>query len=475
MDLERLSERPRPRLVRALDLAAVPRAFRPEPLVASEMAEFYSDALDKQRASHLLRRIKDDLLETVEQGFFFKGILYGNRGTGKSTDINRLLDDAELKQRFLVVRLDALNELNPQTFSVADVLILLFVNLIESCDARSQELKRAFPARNTMELDLQSALSPYFPELQSKEEQSTTKGGGAEINLLQTIKLSLRAEGQKKIDVVQRRDTLTNLSATLDRQAEVIKRQLPGLEILVIGENFDKEQIPPRLLHDTFVQYASVFSALRLNFFFTLPVPFVYAYSNELAFRRENRYPIYDVPVANREHRRDEAGCSALLDLVTKRADWQNLFADDTLERLLRASGGDLYLLFALTVNAARWARYRHEDDPASEAKILPNDAEKAIREQLGIFRNELGTAPNDPDDTPWKDKLQKLRDIYEQKPDANVPDKTLYQLLRKRAVLFFNGTGRYGVHPLAVEILREQLTGDTTFVFHNDGLIAAP
>lgn len=72
----------RPLVERALDIAGIPKAFRPEPLIAEEMAEFYSEALDRQRGNHLLRRIKDDMLESAEQGFFFKGVLYGNRGIG---------------------------------------------------------------------------------------------------------------------------------------------------------------------------------------------------------------------------------------------------------------------------------------------------------------------------------------------------------------------------------------------------------
>jgi hypothetical protein len=96
---------------------------------------------------------------------------------------------------------------------------------------------------------------------------------------------------------------------------------------------------------------------------------------------------------------------------------------------------------------------------------------ESAVLEQLGIFRNELGTAPNDPDDIPWAEKLQKLRDIYEGLPAANVPDKALYQLLRRRAVLFFNGKGRYGVHPMAAEILHEQLVSDPRFRYRGGGL----
>ena len=82
-----------------------------------------------------------------------------------------------------------------------------------------------------------------------------------------------------------------------------------------------------------------------------------------------------------------------------------------------------------------------------------------------------MGTIPNDPDETTWDQKLQKLRCVYEGDPAAGVPDKALYQLLRRRAVLFFNGKGRYGVHPLAVEILREQLANDPGFKYRGGGL----
>ena len=463
-------------LERATDVAGIPRAFRPEPLVAEEMARFYSDSLDRQRAPHLLRHIKDDLLESADQGgFFFQGVLYGNRGTGKSTEINRLLDEAAIKEKFVVIRLDALAELNPQTFSVADVLKLLLTNLIVQCEEKCAEAGRAFHEAGIMAADLQQTLAPFFPELQGKETITKTTGGGGELSFLQLAKLSIRVEGQRKVDSVSALETLTALNAVIERQIGIARERLPGYELLVIGENFDKEQIPQKLLEDTFVQYASVLRALRLHLLFTLPVPFVYSFGEQLSFRRENRYAIYDVPVYSQDHCRDDAGCQALIELLQKRADLDAVFAKDALELLLRASGGDLYRLFAIAVNSGRLARYRYEDDPTSERRVLLKDVETAAREQLGIFRNELGTAPNDLEDVPWDLKLQKLWDIYKGQPAANVPDKALYQLLRRRAVLFFNGRGRYGVHPMAVEILREQLVSDPRFRYRGGGLDLTP
>jgi len=106
---------------------------------------------------------------------------------------------------------------------------------------------------------------------------------------------------------------------------------------------------------------------------------------------------------------------------------------------------------------------------------ILRQDVATIVREQLGIFRNEMGTVPGDMDPTDWATKRQKLRDMCEGTPDASVPDAALYGLLRRRAVLFCNGKGRYGVHPLAAEILREQLAKDPTFRYKGGALDLEP
>jgi hypothetical protein len=466
---------PRPLLERATSLSGIPRAFRPAPLIAEEMANFYSESLNKRRANDIQRSIKDDLVESAAQGFFFKGVLYGNPGTGKSTEINRLLEETEIKDSFVVIRVDALDELNPQTFSVADVLLLLMVNLILRCRERCQELGIAFNEWGIMVNDLQSQLAPFFPELQNKEQLTRITGGSGELNILQMIKLGIRVEGQRKVDTVSPREMLKELSAVLERHISAAKSHLPGYELLVIGENFDKREIPQQLLHDAFVQYSSVLRDLRLHLLFTLPVPFVHSYGTQLGFRRDNRYPVYDVPVCNENHARDREGCQALIELMQRRADLKSVFEDNALELLLRASGGDLYRLFAIVLKAGRLARYRHEDIPESEDKVLLKDVETVVWEQLSIFRSEMGTVPNDPDETTWEVKRKTLREIYEGEPSADVPDPVLYELLRRRAVLFFNGRGRYGVHPMGVEMLREQLARDPTFQYRGGGLDLTP
>src|ERR1035437_5564616 len=93
---------------------------------------------------------------------FFKGVLYGNRGTGKSTEINRLVDEPTIRKQFIVVRLDALDQLNPQTFSVADVLLLLGISLVEGCLDACERAGRAFNEAYTI---INECSLHVFPEV----------------------------------------------------------------------------------------------------------------------------------------------------------------------------------------------------------------------------------------------------------------------------------------------------------------------
>ena len=70
----------------------------------------------------------------------------------------------------------------------------------------------------------------------------------------------------------------------------------------------------------------------------------------------------------------------------------------------------------------------------------------------------KLGQSPYDiAEQTPYSEKSKRLVDVYNRTPDHDVPDPILYSLLRGRAIQEFNGEGWFGVHPLVVDILKEQ------------------
>jgi hypothetical protein len=72
-------------------------------------------------------------------------------------------------------------------------------------------------------------------------------------------------------------------------------------------------------------------------------------------------------------------------------------------------------------------------------------------------YRMRLGQSPYDARQLPYPEKATRLVAVYNGTPDSFVPDAVLYSLLRGRAVQEFNGQGWFGVHPLVVDLLKEQ------------------
>jgi hypothetical protein len=180
---------------------------------------------------------------------------------------------------------------------------------------------------------------------------------------------------------------------------------------------------------------------------------------------------IYDVPIFQPNHQRDPIGIDSMRRALAKRVH-PGLFAPDQIDRLVIASGGNFRTLFR-TVDYAgiqAFVRLRKAKSTDPDAgPISDEDTTRAINNRRAEYRDRLGESGWDDDPVPIKDKLERLRDIYDQKPYHDMPDKILSKLLQAGAVQVFNGTVRLTVHPLVVDILVEQglLTRDA------DGFIA--
>jgi hypothetical protein len=170
-----------------------------------------------------------------------------------------------------------------------------------------------------------------------------------------------------------------------------------------------------------------------------------------MPFGRERQFVVPDIAVYRRDYEPDETGIGALFDVIYRRVDESLL--DERLARALAiASGGNIRDLFDLVHRASLAAEVR------GALKIEHEDALEAIRNLRGIYKQQLGETFFDAQNKiTIKDKLDKLTALYRGEPAAQIADRILYLLLRHRMVLQFNGEGWYGVHPLVVDILKEQ------------------
>ena len=181
-------------------------------------------------------------------------------------------------------------------------------------------------------------------------------------------------------------------------------------------------------------------------------IPVWLAYSPEAERLLLDKHMIYDTPVYRQDHSPHEEGRRAIQTVLEARVT-PALFADGQMVRLIVASGGNLRDLFSLVVEAGDGAKIRNPD-----AKLIcQEDATKAINKLRRDYRNKLGESPFDLKPIADKEKMDRLLAVYNNAPGNKKPNPVHYSLLRARALQEFNGPGWFGVHPLVVDILKDE------------------
>ncbi|MBV9759165.1 MAG: hypothetical protein JO340_01260 [Acidobacteriaceae bacterium] len=268
------------------------------------------------------------------------------------------------------------------------------------------------------------------------------------------MKADIKYAADRKTETVERRlKRLPDLVELCNRVMDVCSRGLEEQEHkewLLIVEDLDKATISPQQLQDLFTQYGTVFRELRVSIIFTIPVWL--GYSSESVRLPFDRHMVPDAPVFDQQHREHEAGREAVRQVLEARVS-DRLFSEGQMARLIVASGGNLRDLFAMVQDAGDRAQSR--DDRAK--RIEHDDTTGAINKLRDQYRMRLGQSPYDQFPITYQDKLPKLLAVYNREADNEIPDPTLYSLLRARAIQEFNGTVWFGVHPLVVDILKDQ------------------
>ncbi len=228
-------------------------------------------------------------------------------------------------------------------------------------------------------------------------------------------------------------------------------RQKTGQEWLFIGEDFDRAGIPTALLEDLFVTYANIFRELRTHLIFSLPINLFYSSkATQLPFASDRSFVLSDTPVFQPDKTANQKGRDAITLVLTARVN-VDLFAPKQMNRAIVASGGNLSDLFSLVNYAADTAIIR------GGQQIEADDLDRAIYNLRSDYERRLGQSPYDPDPVTYPEKADRLMEIYNDNPKAQITDSVMYSLLNARAIQEFNGKRWFCVHPLVVDILVKQ------------------
>ena len=433
--------------------------LRPDPLMGPEQLQrFYRGQVNEVRGADTVKRLSRELQQAY-RAVPFRAFVMGHPGVGKSTEITRLLE--RVKDQHVGVRLNVAAELNPASFKIFDVLILMLARLAE----QANELG-AVPLGGVEQLV--SGVERWFGTEKHTEthKRSTTAGveAGAGIKgdspwaallgLFASAKAEVRYAADRQTETVSERlRRLPELVALCNRLIELCGSRLyetTGKEWLLIIEDLDKTVISPPELRELFVQYGNVLRDLRISMIFTIPVWLAYSPAAvQLPFER---YMIPDTPVYDRRHLPHLEGRAAVRTVLEARVS-PDLFAEGQMMRLIVASGGNLRDLFDMVRDAGNWAL----DRDSTASVIGPADVRSAIGKMRVEYLRRLGESPYDATTISYADKRTKLLAVYNDEPDNGVLDAVSYSLLRGRAVQEFNGERWCGVHPLVVDILKQQ------------------
>jgi len=280
--------------------------------------------------------------------------------------------------------------------------------------------------------------------------------GGLDAKLFAKIRATFKISRKRTEETTEY--TYSALSDLLDvvnrvfTECKQVLQSETGQEWIVVVEDFEKLGVEAEPLRRLFFDYRLLLEQLQCNLLFVIPVGLAYTQEAEqMPFGPLRQYMIPDIAVyTKRDHEPNEEGLRALKDVIDRRVEPGLL--DEALARLLTiASGGNLRDLFELLSRAGIAAEARQA------SRIEQPDALEAVQALRSSYRFRLGESDyGGPDAIAIPQKMEKLAAVYRGDPNAQIPDKTLYVLLRQRVVLQYNGNGWFGVHPLVVDILKE-------------------
>jgi len=446
------------KLKKATLLSEVYKTVFPEPLMNSqELNAFYNPEIIAIRGGKVMSKMQTRLLR-ADKNKPFKAFLMGHPGVGKSSALTWLIQ--EIKDHFQAVRFSAKEQLDMVNFRAFDVLLLTVTELAEQC---AKPIKEG-GCGVRVDDNLIRPLWDWFAttELSETKKEEITAGVGAGIDSGSTlwgkfIGLKAKVFAEAKYAGAREQKTvdyrLNNISELIQIANQIIDscnnllRQTIQKQWLIVWEDFDKEGIPKDSIRQLFLEYGHIFNDLNAHMITNIPITLGYSGEARGVIDETPRYLLHDSPVFDKDHGPHKQGRNILRAVLERRMDIA-LFENDVLEHLLVASGGNLRDLFTMILDATDLAI----GDKLS--KIGENHARNAIVTQRIEYERRLGTDRFAEEPIDFTEKIQRLKEIYHNKPDSSRTDNILYSLLRSRAVQEFNGERWFGVHPLVVDYL---------------------
>jgi hypothetical protein len=433
---------------RAETLSEIRQATDVGPLDGESLQEFYVPA-DPARdplfpPSGVLR---DLLYETPPP---LRLLFASHPGAGKSTELNRLMLEAQAD--FWFVRLPTPQMLDIATLTHIDLILAMMETLYEvgRKEALIKDRRVIEPVRGWLREVVRET------KVARDEELDVEVGAGLDGLLAQVVGLQAKLRGAFALSHESAKTVRQVLQPRIAELRQYCNQVLVEItshlnqrrsrrRLVLIVEGTDKLDIP--VARELFVEHTGLLADLQTSIIYTVPLFLIHSADRK---RLESYFETLTLPMI-KTHTPQGAqftlGWQVLREIVGRRLDVERLISPEALNLAIEKTGGVLRDLLWAIQRAGQVARYENVEQISLTAMRHSLDQLKT-RYSQSVYANtgRVDTAA----------LYAKMREIA-QAPSGKAPmDEALQLLLYTQAVIEYNATGWYDLHPLMREALQE-------------------
>lgn len=421
------------------------------PLTEDDLQRFWVDTLEARDPHSDVREVLRTRLEDQDDG---KILFYGHAGSGKSTELNKLLK--EIEERYLVVNFSVREEMSLTDVQAEDLILVLVERLVARAEAQALPIDAP---------SLQGVYDYFASVSQTRTEEDARTGrveAGVEaktpsllaglVSLFAGFKAEVRYEARNetsRVAILRKRPG--DLMRWANLLINAVRQALPpNRKLLFVVEDLDKLDIATA--RALFIDKTNLLTGLNANIIYTIPIfTFHSPESGILHAQFQSAVSLPMIKVASPDGN-PAAGFSTVQEILVRRLGTDAL-TPDALVLLITKTGGVLRHAFEVLICAT----LMRDASVPLEARHL----RYCLNRKKADLRTEI-TLPyvSVPSLERQEQLYERLRDCLVRqragKPDAPSGQSIDQVLLKSCALVEYNGERWLGVHPLVAEILDE-------------------
>jgi hypothetical protein len=378
-----------------------------------------------EREGKPLNRLIRALLHTHRQPpkYFFSG----HRGCGKSTELNRLAADEEIRQKFFVVKYSVKEVCDVENLNYVDVLFSIGAQLFLQYVDSGRELRPELMA------DLEVWKSSIVERVSEEERSFGTLIGGGVQGFFFSMLAKISAEDTTRKII---REVIEPRLSELIEKINLIVADIEGREgksVLVIIDDLDK----PKLEQATEIFYNNHTAITQPACYIIYTVPISMFFAQEFIAIRDKKFSLPNIKLHTKNDRtsRHEPGYNLLKTFIFKRMK-EDLIEPDAVDLAIKMGAG-VFRETALIIQIAADSAIERGRD-----RITRDDVERAERERRSDFKRLLQTEDYDI-----------LEEVYKNN-DIRGIDKIGHLLHNLSVLEYVNDEHWWDIHPTLENVL---------------------